>query len=272
MAENRTSPMPEPAWSPEDQHPDGSPTLPADDMDATPPAQPIFGSEGRTAAADAAEEQPTVHAGPGAPPIRPADSPPWFPQDATPGEQPTVQAGEHPAMPPAGQGSGPPTPGFVRTIPAETPTPEPYKQPAAPFAPPAQQQAVPQEQATKMIGVTPQVRGELAWLAILDAADPGVVGKIFTLQPDQTSIGRHRSNHIVLPDEGCSALHARIRVEPGPDDGEPVFVLYDVGSTNGTFVGSRQTYREEASRRFRHVLTDGDFLLIGETTLVFKKV
>lgn len=265
MDENRTNPMPA-------QLPDGTPTLPADDVDKTPPAQPIVGPEGWPSPGGSAEELPTVHAGSGAPPLRPPGSPPWFPQDATPGEQPTIQAGEQPVAPPPGRRPAEPTPGFVRTIPADTPTPEPRRQAPAPFVPPAQPPAFPQEQATKMMGAVPQLRAELAWLAVLDAADPGVVGKIFTLQPDQTSIGRHRSNHIVLPDAGCSALHARIRVEPGPEDGEPVFVLYDVGSTNGTFVGNRQTYREESSRRYRHVLADGDFLLIGETTLVFKKV
>ena len=268
-------------WLPGDEPPQDSPTVHANDLDATPPAQPVVGPEDWGRAGGPATDQPTVHAEDGLPPTYPPGQQPWFPQDATPGEQPTVQAGEHPVIPGHGQQPGqfpprPPagqsTPGFVRTVPADTPTPEPYQRPPAPFGPPRQQPPAMADHATKMIGAAPQVRGELAWLAILDAADPSFVGKIFTLQPDQTSIGRHRSNHVVLPDESCSALHARIRVEPGPEDGEAVFVLYDVGSTNGTFVGDRKTYRDAASRRYRHPLADGDFVLIGETTLVFKKV
>lgn len=268
MSEKRTRPMPEPPWSPGDQPPQDSPTLHANDVDATPPAQPVVKPEAWRPAGGSGEEQPTVHAGGGMPLSQPPGQQAWFPEAATPGEQPTVHAGEHAVIPQPGQ----PSPGFVRTVPADTPTPEPFKGAPVPFGPQPGQPLAQPEQATRMIGVAPQVRGELAWLAILDAADPAVVGKLFTLRPDQTSIGRHRSNHVVLSDEGCSALHARIRVEPGPEDGEPVFVLYDVGSTNGTFVGDRQTYREPTSRRYRHVLSDGEFVLIGETTLVFKKV
>lgn len=61
-------------------------------------------------------------------------------------------------------------------------------------------------------------------------------------------------------------------MEASPEDGEPIFVLYDVGSANGTYVGDKQTYRDPGSRKYRHVLKDGDYLLVGETTMVFKKV
>ena len=36
------------------------------------------------------------------------------------------------------------------------------------------------------------------------------------------------------------------------------------------FAGSRQDYR--AKQVYRHELHDGDFVLIGETTLVFKRI
>jgi pSer/pThr/pTyr-binding forkhead associated (FHA) protein len=50
------------------------------------------------------------------------------------------------------------------------------------------------------------------------------------------------------------------------------FVLYDLGSRNGTFAGDRASYKDDANRCYRHVLQDGDYLLIGETTLAFKRL
>jgi pSer/pThr/pTyr-binding forkhead associated (FHA) protein len=123
-----------------------------------------------------------------------------------------------------------------------------------------------------LIGGEAPVRGELAWLAVLDGPSADARGKIHKLAPDHTALGRHPSNQVVLADSTCSALHARIRVEASPEDGEPVFVLYDVGSANGTYVGDKQTYRDPSSRKYRHELKDGDYVLVGETTLVFKKV
>ena len=89
-------------------------------------------------------------------------------------------------------------------------------------------------------------------------------------------IGRVQGNHIVLSDETCSAQHARIRVEVQKDEtgqpSAPAFMLYDMGSRNGTYVGDRETYRNEENRKYRYELQDGDFILIGETTLAFKKL
>ena len=74
------------------------------------------------------------------------------------------------------------------------------------------------------------------------------------------------------------------KVEAGPDgknyayvtvrdeNGDQVYVLYDMASSNGTFAGAKESYKEDASRVYRHVLQDGDYVLIGETTLVFKRV
>lgn len=109
----------------------------------------------------------------------------------------------------------------------------------------------------------------LAWLVITDGPERG---HIFPLRPDNTTVGRVGGNDIVLPDDACSSQHLKIKYERGdkPDEGE--FVLIDLASRNGTYVGSKTTYREPASRVYRHVLHDGDYLLLGETTLVFKRV
>lgn len=109
----------------------------------------------------------------------------------------------------------------------------------------------------------------LAWLAVTEG--PGSPrGQVFTLQPDNV-IGR-KTGQIVLAADACvSGQHARVRLEaPDPEDERQSFVLYDLASSNGTFAGNRDTYND--NRIYRHELRDGDFILVGETTLVFKQV
>jgi pSer/pThr/pTyr-binding forkhead associated (FHA) protein len=110
-----------------------------------------------------------------------------------------------------------------------------------------------------------------AWLVVVEGPDPKAIGQVQSLQPVTSNIGRAPGNHIVIHDDTCSGQHARIRVE-GEEGGEPAFVLYDMGSRNGTYVGDRATYKDEENRQYRHELQDGDYLLIGETTLAFKKL
>jgi pSer/pThr/pTyr-binding forkhead associated (FHA) protein len=110
-----------------------------------------------------------------------------------------------------------------------------------------------------------------AWLVQVDGPDRGSIGKVHSLQPDATTIGRAPANHLPLRDDTVSSQHARIRVE-AREGSEPAFVLYDMGSRNGTFVGDRETYKDEENKKYRHELQDGDYLLIGETTLAFKRL
>jgi pSer/pThr/pTyr-binding forkhead associated (FHA) protein len=109
----------------------------------------------------------------------------------------------------------------------------------------------------------------LAWLAVTDG--PGAPrGQVFNLQ-QETLIGR-KAGHIVLAgDSFVSGQHAKVRLERSQEEEEKqVFVLYDLASANGTFVGDRKDYRDH--QVYRHELEDGDFILLGETTLVFKQV
>ena len=109
----------------------------------------------------------------------------------------------------------------------------------------------------------------LAWLAV--AEGPGTSrGQVFTLQ-QETLIGRTAGQITLSGDAHISAQHARIRLEPSEDDEEKqAFILYDLASRNGTFAGNRDEYRDK--QVYRHELRDGDFILVGETTLVFKQV
>ena len=109
----------------------------------------------------------------------------------------------------------------------------------------------------------------LAWLAVTEG--PGAPrGQVFTLQRE-TLIGRKVGQIVLAGDAYVSGQHAKVRLERSEEDEDKqVFVVYDLASANGTFVGDRAAYRD--NKVYRHELEDGDFILIGETTLVFKQV
>ncbi len=108
----------------------------------------------------------------------------------------------------------------------------------------------------------------LAWLAVLEGVGcrRGFVKTLAT----ETIVGR-AGGDFILNDPAISGQHLKIKLET-LGEGEQAFVLYDMASSNGTFVGDRETYQEDKSRVYRHVLQDGDFILVGKTTLVFKQV
>jgi pSer/pThr/pTyr-binding forkhead associated (FHA) protein len=109
----------------------------------------------------------------------------------------------------------------------------------------------------------------LAWFVVTEG--PGAPrGQVFTLQRE-TLIGRKGGQIVLAGDECISGQHAKVRLESGGEDEEKqAFVLYDLASANGTFAGNRHQYRDNPA--YRYELQDGDFVLLGETTLVFKQV
>ena len=170
---------------------------------------------------------------------------------------------------PPGQGPGQ---GFVRATPYDAPTPPPYQRPPSPFGPPGgpgYQTPAPAQDQTMII--KERIPPTFAWLVVVDGPDRATIGKVHALRPDTTTVGRAAGNEIVLADNACSSQHFRVRVE-AQEGNESAFMLYDMGSRNGTFVGSRETYRNSESQAYRQELHDGDYLLVGETTLVFKKI
>jgi hypothetical protein len=126
---------------------------------------------------------------------------------------------------------------------------------------------------TILMPTGPRPEPSFAWLVLVSGAPNNpLIGKIFEIKSEGvTTVGRVQGNDILLPDPTCSSQHARIRQEPD-EDGNAVYVLYDMASSNGTFAGPKESYKEDVSRVYRHVLQDGDYVLIGETTLVFKRV
>lgn len=82
-------------------------------------------------------------------------------------------------------------------------------------------------------------------------------GQVFTLKPGETHIGREDTKDIGMPmDTTVSRNHARIAQEVTS------YVLYDSGSTNGTYVSG--------ARIQRHELRPGDILQIGNTKFRFE--
>jgi len=103
---------------------------------------------------------------------------------------------------------------------------------------------------TVVIG-TPRERG--AWLLIVDGPQ---AGRDFRLSSRMVIGSDPTRCDIILNDSTVSGEHARIQREGS------VFVIYDLASTNGTFVNGKRIYR--------HILADEDEITVGRTTLVFK--
>jgi pSer/pThr/pTyr-binding forkhead associated (FHA) protein len=88
---------------------------------------------------------------------------------------------------------------------------------------------------------------------------PGRAGRQFPLQAARNTIGRDGSRcQVVLDDPTVSSEHAAIVFEHGR------FVLYDLASTNGTYLNDQRIQRQ--------MLYDGDEVRLGKKKLVFKKV
>jgi predicted component of type VI protein secretion system len=96
----------------------------------------------------------------------------------------------------------------------------------------------------------------LGWLVPLQGAHRG---ELFTLQP-KTVIGNGSDATVtlVLNDKFMSSKHAEIAAENG------LWILRDIGSTNGTYVNNR--------RVDRHELVDNDFIKFGSAMLKFKSL
>lgn len=95
----------------------------------------------------------------------------------------------------------------------------------------------------------------LGWLVVKKGSG---AGKEYRVSEEQITIGRDSSNDLVVSDAEVSRQHARLRSESDK------YILYDLGSANGTQVNGEGVQRA--------VLDDGDVITVGSTELVFKKV
>lgn len=133
--------------------------------------------------------------------------------------------------------------GYTPTVP-QPPEPPPTAQPFATVAPgPA---------PTEILRKPP---AQMAWLV---AKSGSRAGKEFRLQ-EETRVGRDPAqNDIVVDDSTVSKQHAKIRLE------NDQWILYDLASTNGTFVNDQQIYRQP--------LADGDTVRLGQATFAFMEL
>ncbi len=144
------------------------------------------------------------------------------------------------------------------------PEPEPLVAAAAdamltPAPPAARRHASPNDPT--MVTAPPPPAGPHLVVSTRDAGAPGTpttpaVQRRIVLTGRPMLIGREADADIKLEDTGVSRRHAEIRVD---DD---AFELVELGSTNGTTVNGRPIAR--------HHLVNGDRVVMGRTTLVFR--
>jgi len=96
------------------------------------------------------------------------------------------------------------------------------------------------------------------WYVVLRIA--GMETQDYVLQSGSTSIGRDQESDLFVNDPASSREHALITF----NENEEIVTLYDLESTNGTFVN-----RQKICAPFR--LSSGDRIRIGRSLLVIKK-
>ena len=92
------------------------------------------------------------------------------------------------------------------------------------------------------------------WLIMKKGARVGQVTQL----GEVTDLGRAGSNDIVIDDERVSEQHTRVRVD---DEGQ--FVVWDLASSNGTFVNGEKITAATP-------IVENDEVGLGQTVLVLK--
>lgn len=106
--------------------------------------------------------------------------------------------------------------------------------------------------------IRPNQKPLMAWLVV---ANGPYSGHLYTLSGRKEVIGREAAD-LVLGDPSVSAPHAAVWSQPG-EDGSTAFFVQDLASANGTWVNEEEILKAQ--------LKDGDRLVLGDTTLIFKQ-
>lgn len=168
---------------------------------------------------------------------------------AAPGGAPAAPGGA-PAAPSGGITAAPPT-ASSGVAPPPTATAGSYGVPPGPApAPYAVPPAAAGDGGTRVIQRLP---GHVAML--VDAKN---ASRRYDLL-ETTDVGRAQGNTVTLSDATVSRQHARIRLE------EDHFVLYDLGSANGTFLNGTRVEQPVP-------IKDGDTIRFGEVEFTFKQL
>ena len=93
-------------------------------------------------------------------------------------------------------------------------------------------------------------------LTVVESGQTGIDGAVFRLE-DAFSIGRGEQNNVTINDGFTSHEHACITKI------KHAFWLYDLNSTNGTYLNGKRIEKEEA-------LQSGDLIRIGTVTFRFE--
>jgi hypothetical protein len=99
------------------------------------------------------------------------------------------------------------------------------------------------------------VPARFGWLIVKSGAR---VGQVYRLNPETTDLGRSAQNDILVDDDRVSEAHCRIRV-----DEQGQFVVWDLASTNGTFVNGERIMAATP-------VVENDEVRLGQTVLVLK--
>jgi predicted Zn finger-like uncharacterized protein len=113
--------------------------------------------------------------------------------------------------------------------------------------------------------------GEVGWLIVHDEQTQE---QTFGLKQGKNIIGRASSSKpadvaIVTTDTYMSRNHCVIEVKPN-QAGILQYIIYDIGSTNGTFINGNKQSRLQPDMQV--ILKDGDTIQLGRTKVVLKTI
>ena len=107
-------------------------------------------------------------------------------------------------------------------------------------------------------------------MAVIIQTVDGVIVNRFDIDKAGLSIGRAASNQVQIDDTAVSTNHAEIVIEQN-DDGKQVYVIRDVGSTNGTFLNEKQVERQFLHHKDVIRVAWNNFVFIDEDERDFEK-
>lgn len=114
------------------------------------------------------------------------------------------------------------------------------------------------ESAEPEVAAGPQTQLiQMSLTADAELVQLGKTSRAWPISKELLVIGRGEGADVIIPDRGVSRRHAEIRRE-GDE-----WVLIDLGSTNGTEVNGKRVNRTR--------LTAGDRILLGDTTVEFRR-
>ena len=97
-------------------------------------------------------------------------------------------------------------------------------------------------------------------MAVIIQTVDGVIVNRFDIDKAGLSFGRAASNQVQIDDTAVSTKHAEIVIEEN-DEGRQIYVIQDIGSTNGTFLNEQKVERQPLHHK--------DIIRVGWNNFVF---